>query len=169
LSASIGFTAALTTLRPRVPDVKEPQPAAVEAAPPLIVPLPTAQSPATPCTPPVPAAPALPALRSAPSLPAPPPQRSTFAVRAGPAPLLGSFRVVGLGPSGGLRLGRVLPQSLAGAIGLQSGDELISVNQFHLGDPAQALTAYARLRTADRLTLAVDRRGKRTEIVYSIR
>jgi general secretion pathway protein C len=90
-------------------------------------------------------------------------------VRGAPASLLTSFRVVGLGPRGGLRLGRILPQSLAGVIGLQSGDELISLNHFQLADPEQALTAYARLRTADRLTLAIDRRGKPTQIFYSIR
>jgi general secretion pathway protein C len=55
------------------------------------------------------------------------------------------------------------------ALGLRSGDELISVNDFKLADPEQALNAYARLRTAERLRLAVSRGGARAELVYFIR
>jgi len=89
--------------------------------------------------------------------------------RASSPPLLSSFRLVGLGPNGGLRLGRLFPASLPAAIGLQSGDELISINSFRLVDPEQALLAYARLRSADRLSLRLSRHGAQTEIVYFIR
>jgi hypothetical protein len=99
-----------------------------------------------------------------------------LAPAAGPAParaaspsLLSSFRLAGLGPNGGWRLGRVVPASLPAAIGLQSGDELISINSFRLADPEQALLAYARLRSADRLSLRLSRHGAPTEIVYFIR
>ncbi|HYQ14274.1 MAG TPA: hypothetical protein VEQ58_00900 [Polyangiaceae bacterium] len=101
---------------------------------------------------------------------APPP---TTAVPAAPEPrgpsMLSAFRFAGVGPSGGLRLARVRPNTLPAALGLQSGDELLSINKFRLSDPEQALTAYARLRYADRLELAVQRNGQRTDIVYSVR
>jgi type II secretory pathway component PulC len=82
---------------------------------------------------------------------------------------LAAFRFAGLGPAGGLRLARVRAGTLPAALGLRSGDELVSVNDFKLGDPEQALTAYARLRSAERLRLAVIRDGARTELVYFIR
>ncbi|RYZ04017.1 MAG: hypothetical protein EOO73_25525 [Myxococcales bacterium] len=94
------------------------------------------------------------------------PRTSPVDRRASP---LKAFRFVGIGPAGGLRLGRVAPGSLPEALGLRTGDELISVNDFKLGDPEQALTAYARLRTAERLQLAVSRAGSRAELVYFIR
>lgn len=82
---------------------------------------------------------------------------------------LAAFRFTGLGPSGGLRLARVPAGSLPEALGLRTGDELLSVNDFKLSDPEQALSAYARLRSAERLRLAVSRGGERTELVYFIR
>jgi general secretion pathway protein C len=54
-------------------------------------------------------------------------------------------------------------------LGLKSGDELISINDFRLTDPQQALTAYARLRYAERLRLVIERNGAQTEIVYFVR
>jgi membrane-associated protease RseP (regulator of RpoE activity) len=172
LSSSVGFTAAYFSVKPRAPTPIAIAPAATPAKS-ISIAL------ATPCvsTPAMMPSPAL--VPSLPARPAAPPAlpQSAPSAAAQPyvarsnarAPLLGSFRIVGLGPSGGLRLGRVLPQTLAAAIGLRSGDELLSINQFQLGNPEQALTAYARLRSADRLILAVARRGQRTEIVYSIR
>lgn len=113
---------------------------------------------------------------SAAPAPAPAPRplpKSEPTPRTEPAPRraspLKAFRFVGLGPAGGLRLGRVAPGSLPDALGLHSGDELISVNDFKLADPEQALNAYARLRTASRLQLAVSRGGARAELVYFIR
>jgi hypothetical protein len=85
-----------------------------------------------------------------------------------PSPL-SAFRFAGVGPSGGLRLARVRPNTLPAALGLQSGDELVSINQFRLSDPEQALLAYARLRYAERLELAIRRNGQPTAIVYSVR
>jgi general secretion pathway protein C len=68
-----------------------------------------------------------------------------------------------------MRLARVTPGTLPDALGLQSYDELISVNGYRLNDPEQALMAYARLRSAERLSLALHRGGKATEIVYFVR
>ena len=83
--------------------------------------------------------------------------------------LLTSFRILGVGPGGGLRLGRVAPGTLPALIGLESFDELISINGYKLADPEQALTAYARLRTVGRLQLALERGGKQTELLYWVR
>lgn len=83
--------------------------------------------------------------------------------------LLSGFRVLGPGARGGVRLARVAPGSLPAALGLRSYDEIISINGYRLGDPEQALLAYARLRTAERLALKLERGGEPTEIVYFVR
>jgi general secretion pathway protein C len=63
----------------------------------------------------------------------------------------------------------VVQGSLPDLLGLRSGDELLSVNGFQIANPSEALLAYARLRHADHLQLAIERAGKRTEIHYFIR
>jgi hypothetical protein len=85
------------------------------------------------------------------------------------APALAAFRFSGLGPSGGLRLGRVRAGTLPDALGLRSGDELLSINGFKISDPEQALIAYARLRTAEKLKLDIRREGAPNELLYVIR
>jgi general secretion pathway protein C len=82
---------------------------------------------------------------------------------------LSAFRFLGIGPHGGLRLARVRPGTLPAALGLQTGDELLTINDFRMTDPEQALTAYARLRYADRLSLVLARNGQKTSIVYFVR
>jgi hypothetical protein len=94
------------------------------------------------------------------------------ATTSGPSPrasALAAFRFSGLGPSGGLRLARVRAGTLPEALGLRSGDELLSINGFKISDPEQALTAYARLRTADTLRLSIQRGGVPSELLYVIR
>jgi general secretion pathway protein C len=59
--------------------------------------------------------------------------------------------------------------TLPEALGLRSGDELLSINGFKISDPEQALTAYARLRTADTLRLSIQRGGVTSELLYVIR
>lgn len=66
-------------------------------------------------------------------------------------------------------MARVQPGSLPAALGLRSGDELLSINDYRLTNPEQALTAYARLRYASRLNLLIERNGARTELVYFVR
>jgi general secretion pathway protein C len=68
-----------------------------------------------------------------------------------------------------MRLARVAPGTLPDALGLRSHDEIISINGYRLNDPEQALLAYARLRTAERLSLKLARGGAITEIVYFVR
>ncbi|WP_433936467.1 type II secretion system protein GspC [Sorangium cellulosum] len=59
----------------------------------------------------------------------------------------------------GVRLARVTPGSLLTAIGLRTGDTIRSINGFDMTDPQSALQAYARLRSADNLAIAVQRGG----------
>ncbi|WP_437971187.1 type II secretion system protein GspC [Sorangium sp. So ce260] len=60
----------------------------------------------------------------------------------------------------GVRLSRVAAGSLLTAVGLRKGDTIRSINGFDLTDPQSALQAYARLRSADNLAIAVQRGGK---------
>ena len=162
-TAAAAALAAESRLPPQPPPIEEPRAAAPQ---PRAEPQPLVSQPQPPAaTRPRPPLPALP--REAPS-PAP---RDTTPSLAGPRPPspLQAFRFAGLGPAGGLRLARVRPGTLPAALGLQTGDELLTINNFRITDPEQALLAYSRLRTADRLQLAISRLGQRTELVYFIR
>ncbi len=59
--------------------------------------------------------------------------------------------------------------SLLHSLGLRDGDELQSVNGFDIADPEGALTAYAKLRTADHLTISVVRGGKPMSIDVDVK
>jgi len=59
--------------------------------------------------------------------------------------------------------------SLLHSLGLRDGDELHSINGFDISDPEGALTAYAKLRTADHLTLSVVRGGKPMSIDVDVK
>ena len=54
----------------------------------------------------------------------------------------------------GIRLFGVRPDTLLGALGMENGDRLQTINGFDMTSPEKALEAYARLRTADHLTVA---------------
>lgn len=69
----------------------------------------------------------------------------------------------------GIRLFGIRPDSLLGTLGLQNGDRLQTINGFDMASPEKALEAYARLRTADHLTVTVNRRGKDTNIDFAIK
>ena len=69
----------------------------------------------------------------------------------------------------GIRLFGIRGDSLLGALGLENGDRLQAINGFEMTDPQKALEAYARLRTADHLTVAVNRRGKDTNLDFNIK
>jgi membrane-associated protease RseP (regulator of RpoE activity) len=68
----------------------------------------------------------------------------------------------------GIRLFGVHPDSLLGLLGFENGDRLDSVNGFDLSTPARALEAYARLRSADHLSVVLNRRGSKVRIRYDI-
>lgn len=162
VSASFGFAFAHFAPRPPAPPRIVTR-VVHEAAPPVpsAPPTPGCSSVRTP-TAPV-ATPLAPLVRTPATAP---PEPRTPASSGSP---LAAFRFAGLGPAGGLRLSRVRAGTLPDALGLRSGDELVSINDYKLADPEQALTAYARLRGAERLRLAVIRGGARTELVYFIR
>ena len=79
------------------------------------------------------------------------------------APELQDHKVVGL------RLGGIRSGSLPDVLGMADGDLLQTVNGFDITNPEKALEAYARLRTADRLELQVNRKGASTTITYNIK
>lgn len=69
----------------------------------------------------------------------------------------------------GIRLFGVRNDTLLGVLGMENGDRLETINGFDMTSPEKALEAYARLRTADHLTIKVNRRGSPTNIDYNIK
>ena len=59
--------------------------------------------------------------------------------------------------------------SLLHTLGLRSGDELQTINGFNIANPESALQAYAKLRTAEHLTLSVVRGGKPMSIDVAVK
>ncbi len=69
----------------------------------------------------------------------------------------------------GIRLFGVRNDTLLGVLGMENGDRLQQINGFDMASPEKALEAYARLRTADHLTVQVNRRGQNMNLDYSIK
>ncbi len=69
----------------------------------------------------------------------------------------------------GIRLFGVRPDTLLGVLGMENGDRLEKINGFDMTSPEKALEAYARLRTADHLTVSVNRKGQETNLDYNIK
>jgi general secretion pathway protein C len=69
----------------------------------------------------------------------------------------------------GIRLFGVKPDTLLGVLGMENGDRLQTINGFDMTSPEKALEAYARLRTADHLTVQVNRKGANTNLDYNIK
>ena len=63
----------------------------------------------------------------------------------------------------GIRLFGVRPDTLLGMLGMENGDRLQNINGFDMTSPEKALEAYARLRTADHLTVAGQPQGSEHE------
>jgi general secretion pathway protein C len=68
----------------------------------------------------------------------------------------------------GVKLYGIRRKSLLGALGLQNGDLLRTINGFDMASPDTALEAYSKLRTASNLTMAITRRGRVTNMEYGI-
>ena len=68
----------------------------------------------------------------------------------------------------GIRLFGVRPDTLLGVLGMNNGDRLQTINGFDMTSPEKALEAYARLRTADKLTVQVNRGGQNVNLDYNI-
>ena len=73
------------------------------------------------------------------------------------------------GKTVGIRMFGVRPDTLLGVIGMENGDRLQSINGFEIANPEKALEAYARLRTAERLTIVLNRRGQQMNMDYNIK
>jgi general secretion pathway protein C len=69
----------------------------------------------------------------------------------------------------GIRLFGVRPDTLLGVLGMENGDRLQTINGFDMASPEKALEAYARLRTADKLVVQVNRRGQAVNLDYNIK
>ena len=69
----------------------------------------------------------------------------------------------------GLQLFGIRPDTILGILGFEPGDRLQSVNGFDLTSPENALQALARLRTADHLTVQVNRRGRDTNLDFNVK
>ena len=88
------------------------------------------------------------------------------------AELMRSARIVPEQKDGkvvGIRLFGIRPDTLLGTLGFQNGDRLETINGFNMSSPEKALEAYARLRTAQSLTVKVNRRGKPMSIDFRIK
>jgi general secretion pathway protein C len=68
----------------------------------------------------------------------------------------------------GVKLYGIRRNSLLGKLGLQNGDLLRTINGYAMASPDSALEAYAKLRTASDLSVAVVRRGKDMTVDYNI-
>ena len=69
----------------------------------------------------------------------------------------------------GIRLFGVRADTLLGTLGMENGDRLQTINGFDIASPEKALEAYARLRTADKLNITLNRRGQNMNIDYNIK
>ncbi len=69
----------------------------------------------------------------------------------------------------GIRLFGVRQDTLLGTLGMENGDRLQTINGFDMTSPEKALEAYARLRTADHLTIQINRKGTDQNLDYNIK
>ncbi len=69
----------------------------------------------------------------------------------------------------GIRLFGVRSDTLLGVLGMENGDRLQTINGFDIASPEKALEAYARLRTADKLNITLNRRGQNMNLDYNIK
>jgi len=92
-------------------------------------------------------------------------------VLANQGSLMKSARVIPHEENGrviGVKLYGIRRNSLLGRLGVRNGDMLRTINGFDMTSPDTALEAYSRLRSADKLTLAVKRQNKEMTIDYDI-
>ncbi len=68
----------------------------------------------------------------------------------------------------GVKLYGIRRTSLLGRLGVRNGDMLRTIDGFDKTSPDTALEAYSRLRTADKLTLAIKRQNNEIAIEYNI-
>ncbi len=88
------------------------------------------------------------------------------------ADLMRSARIVPEQKDGkvvGIRMFGIRPETLLGHLGFQNGDRLETINGFDMTSPEKALEAYARLRTAQNLSVKINRRGQPLSVDFKIK
>jgi general secretion pathway protein C len=73
------------------------------------------------------------------------------------------------GQTVGMRMYGIRSDTLLGTLGFENGDRLEKINGFDITGVEKGLEAYAKLRTADRFSVTVNRRGQPTNIEYHIK
>lgn len=68
----------------------------------------------------------------------------------------------------GVKIYGIRRSSLLGRLGVQNGDMLRTINGFDLTEPDSVLQAYTNLRSADHLSLSIERRGSPVTLDYTI-
>jgi len=92
-------------------------------------------------------------------------------VLANQGSLMKSARVIPSEENGrvvGVKLYGIRRTSLLGRLGVRNGDMLRTINGFDMTSPDSALEAYSRLRSADKLTLAIKRQNNEMTLEYNI-
>lgn len=73
------------------------------------------------------------------------------------------------GKSIGFRLFSIKPDGPFGKIGLQNGDIISAINGLEMTSPDKALEVYTKLKTANHLSVGVERNGQKATMDYTIR
>jgi general secretion pathway protein C len=73
------------------------------------------------------------------------------------------------GKSAGFRLFSIRPDGPFAKIGLLNGDVVSAINGLEMNSPDQALLAYTKLKTANHLSVAIERNGHKITKDYNIR
>ena len=73
------------------------------------------------------------------------------------------------GKSVGFRLFSIKPDGPFGMIGLQNGDVVSAINGLEMTSPDKALEVYTKLKTANHLSVGLERNGQKVTMDYNIR
>jgi len=73
------------------------------------------------------------------------------------------------GKSVGFRLFSIKPDGPFGKIGLQNGDVISAINGLEMNSPDKALEVYTKLKTANHLSVGLERNGQKITEDYNIR
>ena len=73
------------------------------------------------------------------------------------------------GKSAGFRLLSIKPDGPFGVIGLQNGDVISAINGLEMTSPDKALEVYTKLKTANHLSVGLERNGQKVTMDYNIR
>jgi len=73
------------------------------------------------------------------------------------------------GKSIGFRLFSIKPDGPFGMIGLQNGDVVSAINGLEMTSPDKALEVYTKLKTANHLSVGLERNGQKVTMDYNIR